>query len=151
VAIVSEAHKPTGSTQGHAIAGTSPLQAARVSDAPRRLEHCRRAILDRDFDALAEIVELDSRMMHAIMMTSTPPLQYWAPASLAVMAAVRQWREEGLTACSTVDAGANVHVICPQAGSDEIASRLRQISGVTEVLVASAGGPAKLIEETRHK
>jgi mevalonate pyrophosphate decarboxylase len=54
-------------------------------------------------------------------------------------------------ACCTVDAGANVHVICPQAGSDEIASRLRQSPGVKEVLVASAGGPASLIEETRHK
>jgi diphosphomevalonate decarboxylase len=30
VAIVSSAHKKTGSTEGHAIAGTSPLQAARV-------------------------------------------------------------------------------------------------------------------------
>jgi diphosphomevalonate decarboxylase len=145
VAIVSEAHKPTGSTQGHAIAGTSPLQAARVADAPRRLDHCRRAVLDRDFDALAEIVELDSNMMHAVMMTSTPPLHYWAPASLAVMAAVRQWRAEGMLACCTVDAGANVHVICPQAVSDEIASRLRHSSGVKEVLVASAGGPASLI------
>jgi diphosphomevalonate decarboxylase len=151
VAIVSEAHKPTGSTQGHALAGTSPLQAARVADAPRRLELCRRAILDRDLDALTEIVELDSHMMHAVMMTSTPPLYYWAPASLAVMAAVRQWRTEGLMACCTVDAGANVHVICPQAGSDEIASRLRQSPGVKEVLVASAGGPAALLEDTHHK
>ena len=151
VTIVSDAHKPTGSTQGHALAGTSPLQAARVADAPRRLDQCRRAILDRDFDALTAIVELDSNLMHAVMMTSTPPLHYWAPASLSVMAAVREWRKEGLLACSTVDAGANVHVICPAAVSDEIASRLRQAAGVKEVLVASAGGPAMIIEETRHK
>ncbi|KAA0255947.1 MAG: diphosphomevalonate decarboxylase, partial [Chloroflexi bacterium] len=41
VAIVSSVHKKTGSTEGHAIAGTSPLQNARVADAPRRLEICR--------------------------------------------------------------------------------------------------------------
>ena len=66
-----------------------------MADAPRRLEICRRAILERDFEALAAIVELDSDMMHAVMMTSTPALHYWAPASLAVMAAVRKWRAEG--------------------------------------------------------
>jgi len=151
VAIVSEAHKPTGSTQGHAIAGTSPLQAARVADAPRRLELCRRAILDRDFAALTDVIEQDSNMMHAVMMTSTPALHYLAPASLAVTAAVREWRTEGLPACCTVDAGANVHVVCLQAASQEIAARLRQVPGVRDVLVAGPGGPARLMEETRHK
>jgi len=150
IALVSQAHKPTGSTQGHAIAGTSPLQAARLADASRRLDICRRAILDRDFDALAAIVELDSDMMHAVMMTSTPALHYWVSSSLATMSSVRQWRREGLPACSTVDAGANVHVICPADHRDEVAARLRRVSGVKDVLVALVGGPAQLIEETRH-
>ncbi|MFO7586148.1 MAG: diphosphomevalonate decarboxylase, partial [Anaerolineales bacterium] len=60
VAIVSAGHKATGSTEGHVLAPTSPLQEARVADAPRRLDLCRRAILERDFDALADIIELDS-------------------------------------------------------------------------------------------
>src|SRR5262245_12446205 len=108
VAIVSASHKKTGSSEGHTIAPTSPLQAARVADAPRRLEICRNAILNCDFDTFASIVELDSDMMHAVMMTSTPALHYWKPASLAVMDGVRQWRMEGLPVCYTVDAGPNV-------------------------------------------
>src|SRR5512141_1000989 len=48
VAIVSAAHKKIGSVEGHPIAGTSALQAARVADAPRRLDMCRNAILARD-------------------------------------------------------------------------------------------------------
>jgi diphosphomevalonate decarboxylase len=151
VAIVSEAHKPTGSTQGHALAGTSPLQAARVADAPRRLEICRRAVLDRDFQALAAIVELDSDMMHAVMMTSTPALHYWAAASLAVMAAVRQWRGDGMAVCSTVDAGANVHVVCSSAHKADAAARLRTIAGVKDVLVGGVGGGASLVEESPRK
>ena len=114
IAIVSEAHKKTGSTEGHALASTSPLQAARLADTPRRLELCRRAILERDFEALTAVVELDSDMMHAVMMTSTPALHYWMPASLEVMNAVRSWRAENVPACCTVDAGANVHVLCPE-------------------------------------
>ena len=85
VVIVSAGHKKTGSTEGHALAETSPLQVARVADAPRRLDLCRRAILERDFEAFASIVELDSDMMHAVMMTSTPGLFYWQSASITVM------------------------------------------------------------------
>ncbi len=61
VAIVSASHKKTGSTEGHSLAPTSPLQEARVADAPRRLEICRNAILNCDFDAFASIIELDFR------------------------------------------------------------------------------------------
>ena len=146
VAIVSASHKKTGSTEGHSIAPTSPLQTARVADAPRRLEICRNAILNCDFDSFASIVELDSDMMHSVMMTSTPALHYWKPASLDVMNSVRQWRSEGLSACYTVDAGANVHVICPEAEAQTVEKRLREIKGVENVLVAHAGGAAKIMK-----
>jgi len=145
IAIVSASHKKTGSTEGHSIAPTSPLQAARVTDAPRRLEICRNAILKRDFDAFASIVELDSDMMHSVMMTSTPALHYWKPASLNVMNKVRQWRMNGLPACYTVDAGPNVHVICPETETLEVSQRLRKIEGVNDVLVAQVGGAAKIV------
>jgi diphosphomevalonate decarboxylase len=145
VAIVSASHKKTGSTEGHGIAWTSPLQAGRVADAPRRLEICRRAILERDFNAFASIAELDSDMMHAVMMTSTPALHYWKPASLDVMTCVRQWRAEGIPVCYTVDAGPNIHVICPAAEAQVVEERLRAIQGVQNVLVARAGGAAKLV------
>jgi len=146
VAIVSAAHKKTGSTEGHGIAWTSPLQSARLADAPRRLEICRRAILERDFSTFASIVELDSDMMHAVMMTSTPALHYWKPASLEVMNCVRQWRMEGIAVCYTVDAGPNIHVLCLEAEAQNIEKRLHEIKGVDNVLVARAGGPAKIIE-----
>ncbi len=146
VAIVSASHKKTGSTEGHFIAATSPLQAARIADAPRRLDLCRKAILEKDFNAFASIVELDSDMMHAVMMTSTPALHYWKPVSLDVMNCVRGWRVEGIPVCYTVDAGPNVHVICPAAEAGSMEKRLRGINGVNNVLVARAGGPAKIVE-----
>jgi diphosphomevalonate decarboxylase len=146
VAIVSASHKKTGSTEGHSIASTSPLQTARVADAPRRLEICRSAILNCDFDSFASIVELDSDMMHAVMMTSTPALHYWKPSSLEVMNRVRAWRAEGIPVCYTVDAGPNVHVICPESEAHTIDKHLREIPGVDDVLVARAGEGAKLIE-----
>ena len=146
VAIVSASHKKTGSTEGHSLAPTSPLQEARLADAPRRLEICRKAILNCDFDAFAAIIELDSDMMHSVMMTSTPALHYWKPASLEVMNQVQAWRAEGIPACYTVDAGPNVHVICPETEADNIEKRLREIPGVQNVLAARAGSGARIVK-----
>jgi diphosphomevalonate decarboxylase len=142
VAVVSQAHKATGSSEGHPLAHTSPLQSARVDDAPRRLAICRQAILERDFDALAEIVELDSNLMHGVIMTSTPRILYWQPATLAVMQAVVAWRAEGIPVCYTIDAGPNVHVICIASYAGQIAKRLKSLPGVEQVLMAAPGGPA---------
>jgi len=146
VAIVGAAHKKTGSTEGHSLAATSPLQEARVADAPRRLDICRSAILNCDFNAFASIVELDSDMMHSVMTTSKPPLHYWKPASLEVMSRVRAWRAEGIQACYTVDAGPNVHVICLENETQIIDKRLRDIPGVQNVLVARAGAGAQIVK-----
>ncbi len=147
VAILEVGHKPVGSTEGHGIADSSRLQTARVKDTPRRMDICRRAILTRDFAALADMIEEDSNLMHAVMMTSYPPLFYWEPTSLALMKAVKAWRQEGLPAAYTLDAGPNVHIICEASAADDVKRRLEDMPGVQRVLTANPGGPARLIEE----
>jgi diphosphomevalonate decarboxylase len=146
IAIIITEQKQIGSTEGHTLAQTSPLQAARVADASRRLEICRSAILSRDFTALADIAESDSNLMHAVMMTSQPPLFYWRPATLAVMQAVREARTKGTPVCYTVDAGPNVHVICSGSLVEKTSKLLMSIPGVREVLSAQVGGSAKVVE-----
>ena len=145
IAVVSAAHKKTGSTEGHALAGTSPLQNARVEDTPRRLDICRKAILNRDFEAFANIIEHDSDIMHAVMMTSNPPLMYWQAATVGIFHEVRAWRASGLPVGYTVDAGANVHVLCLGEKAKEVEKRLRELPGVENVLVAGVGDAAKIV------
>jgi diphosphomevalonate decarboxylase len=146
IAIVSREQKAVPSSTGHLLAFTSPLQAARLADTPRRLDICRQAILTRDFGQLALIVEQDSYMMHAVMMTSTPPILYWTPTTLHVLRAVSTWREEGLPVCATLDAGPNVHCLTPAANASRVHERLQRLAGVLEVLTAGPGGPARILE-----
>ena len=147
IAIVDVAHKSVGSTQGHALADTSPLHAGRLASIPDRLAGVRAALLDRNFTALASLVEADALAMHAVMMTSDPPLIYWQPATLAIIHAVRAWRDGGLPVCFTIDAGANVHCLCESTAADNVNARLLSIPGVQEVLTVSPGGPARVIED----
>lgn len=146
IAVVETDHKSVGSTEGHRLAATSPIQAARVEDAPRRLDICRRAILQKDFDTLAQIVELDSNLMHAVMMTSSPPLFYWNPLSIDLMKRVQSWRNEGLPVCYTLDAGPNVHILCLNEALSELKFRLHQIPAIEQILICRPGGPATLLE-----
>lgn len=145
VALVSAGHKDVGSREGHTSAPMSEFQAARVATAQARLDACKAALLDRDFAAFATVVEHDSDMMHAVMMTSKPPLFYWLPASLAAMDAVRRMRADGLNVCYTLDAGPNVHCLCTAEDADAVEAAVAQIPGVQGVLRAAVGGGAVVI------
>jgi diphosphomevalonate decarboxylase len=146
VALVNKGHKATGSTEGHRLAASSPLQTARVADAPRRLKLCREAILDRDFQKFADVVEQDSDIMHAVMMTGKPALFYWQPTTLAVMEAVRELRNQGVAVCYTIDAGPNVHCLCLASDVAQVQHTIGSLPGVLELLTAGAGGPAHMVE-----
>jgi diphosphomevalonate decarboxylase len=147
IVVVDRSEKAVGSSAGHKLAATSPLQALRIAGVPERLEQCRTAILKRDFGRLAQVVELDSEWMHAVMRTSTPPLYYWTPATEVVIWNVRAWRSRGHMVCATVDAGPNVHVIALAEEAAWAEAQLRALPGVLEMLTAKPGGGAKVIED----
>jgi diphosphomevalonate decarboxylase len=148
IAIVSGEHKAVESRQGHRSATTSDLQPARVAGAGARLTRCKQTLLERDFAAFADVVEHDSNLMHAVMMTSRPPLFYWLPGSLTVMDGVRRWRAEGLRVCYTLDAGPNVHCLCLRADSAEVEQRLQAVDAVKEIRTATPGAGAVVITVT---
>ncbi len=145
IAIVETSHKKTGSTEGHKLAASSLFQSARIDDAPRRIDRCRDAILNRDFESFAEIIEADSNMMHAVMMTSRPALFYWEPVTIEIMKAVQTWRKTGVPAAYTIDAGPNVHILCESSDLDNLKHRLSSIQGIKEILVSKPGGGTKTV------
>jgi len=145
IVITNQAPKPVGSSEGHRLAATSPLQTARVADAPRRLDLCRQAILQRDFAALASVVELDSNLMHAVMLTSQPALLYWQPETVELMRSVSHWRDQGLSICYTVDAGPNVHCLCLGEQAEQIRLQLESLLPEARLIRSGVGGPAHLV------
>jgi diphosphomevalonate decarboxylase len=147
IAVVSTAHKAVGSAEGHARAPSSPLYRARVEGAPTRVAACRAAILAHDLPTLGKAMETDTAMMHAVTMTSRPPIYYWTPATLRVIRAVIAWRAEGLPTYYTVDAGPNVHCLCEEPHAVEVARRLEALPGVQRVRIARPSGGARLVSE----
>lgn len=147
IALLDQQPKSTGSTRGHALAHTSPLQSARLNGIDQRLAACRESILKRDFETLARVVELDSDLMHAVMMTSSPPLLYWQSGTIAIMHAVREWRSHGTPVCYTIDAGPNVHVLCLDSHKEWVENQLANFQGVLRVITSLPGGAARILDE----
>ncbi len=145
IAIVSRAHKRVGSTEGHSLAPTSHLHQARVASVVDRLARAKAALLKKDLTTLGRLVEEDAVSMHAVMMTSRPPIYYWLPSSMRLIHEVQSWRAEGLEVYFTFDAGPNVHLICHAANQAEVERQLESIEGVLEVIVGGPGPGARVI------
>jgi diphosphomevalonate decarboxylase len=143
IAIVETAGKEVSSRDGHRRAASSPHFLARQALLPARLDRVRAAIRDRNLEDLGSVLELEAIELHLIAMSSQPAIFYWKPATLEVLAAVRRLRGEGLSAWATMDAGANVHVICASEQEEAVAEILTAVPGVLQVLRDRVGnGPA---------
>jgi diphosphomevalonate decarboxylase len=148
IAVVEIGPKTVSSIEGHRRALSSPYYAKRQELLPERLDKVRKAIRDRDLSTLGPILEEEAVDLHLIAMSSHPPIFYWSPGTLAVLRAVRELRQEGLAAWVTMDAGANVHVICDADSEDEVADRLEDVPAVGFVIRDGVGpGPD---DETEH-
>jgi diphosphomevalonate decarboxylase len=142
IAVVEIGPKTVSSIEGHRLATTSPYYSKRLELVPDRLDRVRKAIRERDLDALGPMIEEEAIDLHLITMSSHPPIFYWSPGSLAVLRAVRELRQEGLAAWATMDAGANVHVICDADSEDDVAERLENLPAVGFVIRDGVGpGP----------
>ncbi|MHB8606109.1 MAG: diphosphomevalonate decarboxylase, partial [Thermoplasmatota archaeon] len=149
VVVFADEQKKVGSSDGHGLAASSPLAAARIDEVNRMLPLVREGILKRDFALVGRLAELDALMMHGVMMTSDPPLYYWLPETIGGLRAVARWREEGLGVFATIDAGPNLHLLCRgDADATQVARRARDELGVTaaNVIVNGPGGEARLVK-----
>ncbi len=112
----SLAKKEMGSTEGHALAYTSPLFAARMRALPERQRICTEAILQKDLEKLRSVAEEDCLDMHAVMTSSTPALNYLSQATHRIVREIEELRAaQHLAVLYTMDAGPTVHLVCEES------------------------------------
>jgi len=142
VAILDERVKKVSSREGHRRAPTSPYFEHRLALLTDRLKQVRQAILDRDFEVLAPLVEEEALDLHLIAMSSRPPIFYWQSGTLRVLEVIREMRADGVEVCATMDAGANVHAICTAKAEHEVVGALELVPEVQSVIRDGVGeGP----------
>lgn len=147
IAVVDSGQKTTSSTSGHELAQTSPFFSIRQKNINQKLTQCRKFIQDKDFSALGALAEAEALEFHSIILTSTPPLIFWKPGTVAVMHEVQQLREEGIECYFTLNTGFNVHILTTPENEEIVTERIGKLELVKSTINARSGGsPVELTE-----
>lgn len=142
IVVVGARSKKVGSTEGHAVAESSPFYKERIRGMEKKIKSIKKAIKNKNFKRFGEILEAEAINMHMVMMTSEPPLFYWLPKTLKVMQFVIKQREKGVKSYFTIDAGPNVHIICQAKNAQKIVRELKRMEGIKNILVCKPSNGA---------
>jgi diphosphomevalonate decarboxylase len=148
VAVVSEEAKVIGSTRGMELSReTSEYYAQWLNAADYDMEVCRHAVMDRNFEGLAEISERSCLKMHAVALATQPGLIYWQGPTIECMHRIRQLRDGGTPVFFTVDAGPQVKAVCLPGHASAVAAELDAVPGVKRTLITGLGPGARVVQE----
>jgi diphosphomevalonate decarboxylase len=118
---------------------TSPFFKSWVESNPADLSEIKAGIMQRDFTKVGEIAESNCLKMHATTLGATPPFTYLQDTTLTVMQTVQTMRANGIPAFFTIDAGPNVKVLYLPENEKNVEQTLRDIPGVTDVILSKSG------------
>ncbi len=142
VAVTAKGPKKVGSTEGmERSRKTSPLYEAWVQQAPKLTKVIRKALREKNLDALGATMEQSTFAFHACALSARPGIRYWQPATMSALGAVESLRERGISAWATMDAGPHVKVLCHAADARKVQRALAGAEGVqsTKTLKPGAG------------
>ena len=119
--IVHKGQKTVSSTQGHNLMHQHPFAEKRFEQAYQNITKLQNILQQGDLEQFGELVESEALTLHAMMMTSIPYFILIQPNTLEVINAIWNFRKETQTPVYfTLDAGANVHVLYPQAATEKV-------------------------------
>lgn len=147
VAIVTKKMKKVSSTKGHSMADTSPFQAKRIKNMPKKIKKFKKAMDKKDFYEFGSILEKESLNMHSICLTSEPPILYWEGTTMTIMRKVQEWRSQGLPVYFTIDAGPSVHLICKGKYAEKVQEKLKKIKGIDRISLNNPAKGARIINK----
>ena len=148
IAVTDETPKPVSSSRGmERSRTTSPFYDAWCRSTGADFQTARRAVAARDFGALSAVAEHSCLKLHALTMSSRPPLLYWNQATMAGIETVRRLRDADTPVFYTVDAGPQLKAVCAPGHGDDVASVLAKSPGVLRIVRGRLGDGARLIED----
>ncbi len=120
VLLIHEGVKSVSSTVGHALMNTNPYAERRFQEARENFIPMKQILKSGDMQSFIKLVEHEALTLHAMMMMSDPAFILMKTGTLEVINKIWDFRREtNLPLFFTLDAGANVHLLFPNDGSEE--------------------------------
>ncbi len=121
ILLVDEGEKQVSSTVGHQLMYNHPFAQQRFQQANDNLSKIKEVFQNGDLKKFIEIVESEALSLHAMMMTSNPYFILMKPNTLKIINKIWEFRAAtNSNVCFTLDAGANVHVLFPEAEKESV-------------------------------
>ena len=139
--------KKVGSTEGMALAVTSPYFKTAVSEAELNIERLKDAMSKGDYLAFGKVIEDECYRLHMLCMTTTPNILYWRGVTIEIFQKLLSMRDAGINAYFTVDAGPHVHVICQAKDVESVKAALGELSGIKTIIECGIGEGTRIIED----
>jgi len=145
IVILSQEEKSLSSREAHKRVPTSPLFSVRLSGLCERQMLFAQALEKKDIKSLGALLEAESLEIHFILMTAMEPFSYLKDNTLEFLSWLRNLRQEThLEVYFTIDAGANVHVICELSEREKFLFYLKRDFPKTSFLLDRVGDGPKL-------
>lgn len=120
VLLIHEGVKSVSSTVGHGLMNTNPYAERRFQEARENFVPMKEILKNGEMNAFIKLVEHEALTLHAMMMISDPAFILMKTGTLEVINKIWDFRKEKeLPLFFTLDAGANVHLLFPNDGSEE--------------------------------
>lgn len=121
ILLVDKGEKQVSSTVGHNLMHDHPYATQRFLQANENLEKLSQILQKGDVKAFISLVESEALTLHAMMLTSTPYFILMKPNTLEIINKIWEFRAAtNSNICFTLDAGANVHVLYPEAEKEAV-------------------------------
>ncbi len=121
ILLVDKGQKQVSSSVGHDLMINHPFANRRFVQAHENLSLLEQVFKTGNLNKFIEIVESEALTLHAMMMTASPYFILMRPNTLEIISRIWAFRKtSGLPVCFTLDAGANVHMLYPNAEKERI-------------------------------
>lgn len=120
VLLIHEGQKSVSSTVGHGLMNTNPYAERRFQEARENFVPMKEILKNGNLEEFIRLVEHEALTLHAMMMMSDPAFILMKTGTLEVINKIWDFRKEtGLPLFFTLDAGANVHLLFPNNGTED--------------------------------
>lgn len=121
ILLVDKGEKKVSSTVGHQLMKGHPFAKNRFRQAGENLSKLIPVLKEGNLPEFIKIVENEALSLHAMMLSSLPYFILMKPNTLEIINRIWDFRQQtGANVCFTLDAGANVHVLYPEAEKGEV-------------------------------
>ena len=148
ICITDDKEKIISSREGMEISRkTSPFYQSWLDTNKGDIQIAKSAIAEQDIKKLGEVTEKNCYLMHQVMRTSSPQINYMTERTNNCIEEIKEIRKDGVELFFTVDAGPQVKIVCKPEDKELIKDRLSNKSYITNLVEANIGNGARVINE----